>query len=455
MNPKLTTNGYALMLKALDGVGIQFSKVVIGNGEKPEDYRTLTQLQNPILSAQIAEITRLEHYAVLRAPMDNSAHEGRLSWTELGVFVTDPDGGDDILYGYAHAELDGDGGGVSIPAYDTNMVELSHIIYVYVGEVDDVSAILIQSSEYAGAAEFRSHVNNHENPHGVTKNQVGLGNVPNVTPEDQQPVFPEDVTAVTETDGVKSLPNISSKEKMGSILQKVRSAIAAFIGHLNAKNPHGLAAEDISAAKSTHYHSASDVNKGTLGLLRGGTGGTTAEQARKNLDVAQTEHSHTLKDITDALSADDIVNLYIWRKYEKNPLYTETEVSNQALSVLFTGTYEIKYSSEITISDGAVSLSSAQTIKVTGPDDATIDIIRGKYVEYAYTIYLIPDDSHFTVGGDGTLFTLITSTAGKITANAEIGALLSYASSTHNDTYPDKGEHTDGYWYEYHKQLGE
>lgn len=456
MNPKLTTNGYALMLKALDGVGIQFSKVVIGNGEKPEDYRTLTQLQNPILSAQIAEITRLEHYAVLRAPMDNSAHEGRLSWTELGVFVTDPDGGDDILYGYAHAELDGDGGGVSIPAYDTNMVELSHIIYVYVGEVDDVSAILIQSSEYAGAAEFRSHVNNHENPHGVTKDQVGLGNVPNVTPEDQQPVYSEDVTAVTETDGVKSLPNISSKEKMGSILQKVRSAIAAFLGHLNAKNPHGLAPEDISAAKSTHYHSASDINKGTLSLLRGGTGGTTAAEARKNLDAAKTDHAHTLKDITDALSADDIANLYIWKRYEKNPLYTETSVTNQTISVLAAGKYTLTYGSDITISNGTISLVDQQKITLTDSSDPAIDTIKGQYVNYGNIVYYLPSDTTFNSVSSGTYtYSLQASKAAMITANAEMGALLQYVASSKSDTYPTKGEHTDGYWYEYHKQLGE
>ena len=452
MKQILTQNGRDLILRGLSGETITFSKIKFGNGE--EQGNAAVDLANPIMELPITSITKDDGYITLGASYKNADVPAEFSAHEIGVMAQDPDDTTkEILYclWYEEDPVKAD----YISSVTDRILETKVEFHVFVDAVEDVTAILAESTEYAPKSEFNDHVNNKKNPHDVTKEQVGLGNVPNVTPEDQQPVYSEDVTAVTETDGVKSLPNISSKEKMGSILQKVRSAIAAFIGHLNAKNPHGLAPEDISAAKSTHYHSASDINKGTLSLLRGGTGGTTAAEARKNLDAAKTDHAHTLKDITDALSADDIVNLYIWRKYEKNPLYTETEVSNQALSVLFTGTYEIKYSSEITISDGAVSLSSAQTIKVTGPDDATIDIIRGKYVEYAYTIYLIPNDSHFTVGVDGTLCTLITSTAGKITANAEIGALLSYASSTHNDTYPDKGEHTDGYWYEYHKQLGE
>lgn len=452
MKQILTQNGRDLILRGLSGETITFTKIKFGNGEEQDN--AAVDLANPIMELPITSITKDDGYITLGASYKNADVPAEFSAHEIGVFAQDPDDTtQEILYclWYEEDPVKAD----YISSVTDRILETKVEFHVFVDAVEDVTAILAGSTEYAPKSDLDDHVNNKENPHGVTKKHLGLENVPNVTPENQQPVFSEDVTAVTETDGVKSLPNISSKEKMGSILQKVRSVISAFISHLNSKNSHGLTPEDISAAKEMHYHSATDINKGTLSLLRGGTGATTAAQARKNLDVAQTEHSHTLKDITDALSADDIVNLYIWRKYENNPLYAETEVSNQALSVLFTGTYEIKYSSEITISDGTVSLSDAQTIKVTGPDDATIDIIRGKYVEYAYTIYLIPDDSHFTVGGEGTLSTLITSTAGKITANAEIGTLLSYVSSKANDTYPDKGEHTDGYWYEYHKQLGE
>lgn len=298
MIPKITANGYALLLNALDGVGIQFSKIVVGNGEKPGDYRVLSDLQNPILSANITDITRMEKYAILRAPMLNSDVEGRLHWTELGVFAKDPAGGSDILYGYAHTDLSGDGQGISVPSYDTNMIELAHIIYVYVGEVDDVTAIIAQSSEYASAEALRSHTANTSNPHKVDAADVGLGNVPNVTPENQKPVFSNTIASVTiEDDGTKSLPNIQNGDVMGLILQKIRSAISAFVSHLNDKNPHGLVANDVGAAASTHYHSASDINKGTLSLIRGGTGGSTAEEARTNIGAAADNHKHNAEDV--------------------------------------------------------------------------------------------------------------------------------------------------------------
>lgn len=293
MIPKLTANGYAQMLGALDGVGIEFTKIVIGNGEKPDDYTVLTDLQNPLLSAEITEITRQDKYAVLRASMLNSDIEGRLHWTELGIFTKDPDGGSDILYGYAHSEISGDGQGVSIPEYDTNMIELAHVIYVYVGEVENVTAILAQSSVFVSKTDFDTHVKDQNNPHNVTKKDVGLGNVPNVTPENQQPVISKTVTPVdTAEDGTKSLPNIENGDLMGTILQKIRSAIAALVNHLNAKNPHGLKAGDVGAAATTHYHSAPDMNSGTLGIARGGTGASTAADALKNLGAAKEVHDH-------------------------------------------------------------------------------------------------------------------------------------------------------------------
>lgn len=49
------------------------------------------------------------------------------------------------------------------------------------------------------------------------------------------------------------------------------------IVHLNAYN--------IGAAAASHEHSAADITSGTLPVERGGTGATTAAEARKNLDI--------------------------------------------------------------------------------------------------------------------------------------------------------------------------
>ncbi len=511
MIPKITANGYALLLNALDGVGIQFSKIVVGNGEKPADYRVLSDLQNPILSAEITEITRMEKYAILRAPMLNSDVEGRLHWTELGVFTKNPSGGEDILYGYAHTDLSGDGQGISVPSYDTNMIELAHIIYVYVGEVDDVTAIIAQSSEYASAAALSNHTTNTSNPHKVTPQQVGLGNVPNVTPENQKPVFSETVTSVTTSDdGTKSLPNILNGDIMGVILQKIRSAISAFISHLNAKNPHGLGASDVGAASATHYHSATDINKGTLSLLRGGTGGTTADEARKNIGAAAADHTHkyagssttggaansavklsTARKVTVNLSSesgadfdgskaiapgvsgilqikhggtgaateeqaranlgiitsDEIANLYVWKKYEG------ILVKNQNMGDMGTGACTIRYCETVNVANGTFTPGNIQTTTATGTTDSNLDKIKGKYVvmgaEAPYTLYFVPTNASFSSYSSGTDLLIRANEAYKLATKA------GYAAAKSSGAYPTGSQHSDGYWYEYHKQLGD
>ena len=49
---------------------------------------------------------------------------------------------------------------------------------------------------------------------------------------------------------------------------------------------------NIGAATSTHYHNASQITSGTLPIERGGTGATTAEEARTNLGVASSDLSN-------------------------------------------------------------------------------------------------------------------------------------------------------------------
>lgn len=141
-------------------------------------------------------------------------------------------------------------------------------------------------SEYASKQDLKDHIDDHNNPHHVTAEQVGLGNVPNVTPTNQQPVFSNDY--ITKTDGSYDVQNIASGEKLGNILRKIRTAIAAFIAHLSAKNPHKISAADISAAAMDHKHNADDVTSGTFPISRGGTGAQTATQALANLGAMPT-----------------------------------------------------------------------------------------------------------------------------------------------------------------------
>lgn len=84
---------------------------------------------------------------------------------------------------------------------------------------------------YATAANLTSHTGNKSNPHGVTKTQVGLSNVPNVATNDQTPTYTAASTAAA----------LSSGEKLSVAMGKIAKAVSDLISHLaNKSNPHGV-----------------------------------------------------------------------------------------------------------------------------------------------------------------------------------------------------------------------
>ena len=286
MVPKLTNNGLSLMVRAMNGEGITFTKIVIGSGEAPEDYTVLTKLQNELVSMDIAELVSEEKYVIIKGQMTNADLDAGFYWTELGVYAVDPDGGEDILYAYAHYELSGDEAPTFIPASSSNLVEITHSVHVFIGELENVSAILLANSEYASALALDTHLKDTNNPHNVTKKDVGLDLVENALPGDLKPAFSNAASAVNvDKNGVISFPNIFNGERLGAILQKVRTVFAVILQHLRAKNPHNLDAQTIGAASEEHVHSATDIRKGVLAVARGGTGGSTALAARRSLGI--------------------------------------------------------------------------------------------------------------------------------------------------------------------------
>ena len=282
MTPKLTGKGIDMIIRALVGESaITFSKIVLGNGDVPENYKQLTNLQNPISMIGLDKVETSGSYALLTGTLKNSAVESGFCWTEVGIYCIDPDGGDDILYAYSHYQLqDSEDDEVKsatyIPRFGTDVVELTLNYYVYVGEVEDVTAILAESSEYATKAALEQHVEDNQNPHDVDAEQVGLGNVPNVATNDQTPTYTVP----------SALANLISGEKLSIAFGKIASAVKGLISHLSDKIVHVTADERKTwngKADSGHSHSTTDITKGTLGLARGGTGGTTAETAVHSL----------------------------------------------------------------------------------------------------------------------------------------------------------------------------
>lgn len=109
-------------------------------------------------------------------------------------------------------------------------------------------------------AALQTHANSKSNPHGVTKSQVGLGNVPNVATNDQTPTYTE----------ASTLTKLTSGEKLSVAMGKIAKAIADLISHIADKTVHTSAEERTKwngKADGKHASNGSDpVTPADIGL---------------------------------------------------------------------------------------------------------------------------------------------------------------------------------------------
>lgn len=259
--PTITEAGRNLQIRAIAGETITFTRFKIGNGELADtDISALVDLINPLVEFSINEMDKSETgYLKLTGKFDSTFITSDFRWRELGIFCK---GEDDIEVLYAYSN-DGENAGM-LKANSTDVVaEQTVALVIAVGDATSVTAILSESVLYAAKTAFDAHVADKTNPHKVTKEQVGLGNVPNVSTNNQTPTY--------------TLPQVETElvsgETMDTAFGKIAKALKSFIAHLSNKaNPHGCTPENVGAAKSEHTHSAADVNTGTLSPQRGGTG---------------------------------------------------------------------------------------------------------------------------------------------------------------------------------------
>ncbi len=274
-----TDEGKSLQIKALHGDSITFTKVEIGNGEEPEDISKLTQLNNKLYVCGITDFETNGGYATIHWSLDSMAVASEFNWTEYGIYARDSLN-NEILYAYAYDSVP-----QIIPSADSSSItQIEADLNIAIGDAENVYAIIGEYSAYANKEIVEEHINNMDNPHGMTAEQIGLGRVENYSINDAAPTFTE----------AKELTDIASGEKTSSLWGKTKKAIAALIAHIaNTDNPHKLTAAKINAAASKHDHSATDINKGVLSVARGGTGVTSLSELLRKL-ITDNKQSITL-----------------------------------------------------------------------------------------------------------------------------------------------------------------
>lgn len=248
---KLTDTGRAMIALAVTGQEtIHFTRLVLGSGE-PQDAGSATELSSQIADGAITEIRHTGGTAELRVQYDNFGLQAGFIATELGIMAKDKDNVE-YLYAYTTAAP---GVASYIPSYEeAPATQYEFIVAVAVGDAEHVEAVIGEAGGYARKEELREHIENKSNPHGVTAADVGLGNVANVAVNDQRPTYKEN-NAVTA---------LVSGEPMMTAFAKLATAIR----------------EVIRLGKEMK-----DLTAGEIGIQKGGTGGATAEAARKSLGL--------------------------------------------------------------------------------------------------------------------------------------------------------------------------
>ena len=263
----LTPAGREMLTRVLAGeADLHFTNLRLGDGADAgaatdTEECTATALSSARDRLEVTATDTGETVVILHAAFSNAGVTAAYRATELGVYCRDPDDSTaELLYAYeytAPAEAD------YIPAGGTNRgVEIQREIAVYIGEATNVTVYVAGS--YVTPQELALHTGNTQNPHQVTKEQVGLGNVPNVATNDQTPTYAE----------AASLEEMASGETLAEAFGKIEKAVKELIAHIGtlAQNAHGETPASIGAAAANHNHSASEITTGILSTARGGTG---------------------------------------------------------------------------------------------------------------------------------------------------------------------------------------
>lgn len=138
----------------------------------------------------------------------------------------------------------------TIPQVDIDAIKALHSYKPNTVVINDANALMdvqyFKNTENGAAAGLiKEHTVDKNNPHGVTKSQVGLSNVPNVATNDQTPTYTES----------SNLVELTSGEKLSVAMGKIAKAVKSLISHIgNKKNPHGVTKAQIGLAGVPNIH---------------------------------------------------------------------------------------------------------------------------------------------------------------------------------------------------------
>ena len=305
----VTNAGVEVLKKAIGGKKVTITAAKSGTDTVPEsELKEQSVLSGTVRNATIANATNQPEGYRVTLRVTNTGVKSSYIFKQLGLFATAEDESE-VLFAILQSE-----NGETVPdeselyTYDVSLI-------IAISDTSNIT-VNVDKTSYVTEEELDGHKKDKTNPHGVTKAQVGLGNVPNVSTNDQTPTY----TVPASNAG------LVSGEKIETAFGKIARAVASLIAHIaNKSNPHsvtkaqvGLGNADntsdvnkpISSATQTalngksdkaHKHKTADISDMPSALPADGGNADTVDGKHAS-DFAASNHTHTAADIGAAAS---------------------------------------------------------------------------------------------------------------------------------------------------------
>lgn len=201
-NTVITNAGIELLKNALSGGTITVTAIKSGAGKVDVSaLKSQTAVSSIKQSGTVQGVTKTNETIKIGVLFSNAGLSAGYSMTQLGIYAKGSTGSE-VLFAISQSttgkEVPAESAMPSWSLVHNFYIKLNNDVTM-TATVDPEGYVTFETMQKA----LNTHTGNKSNPHSVTKSQVGLGNVPNVATNDQTPTYSDATTLVTLSSGEK------------------------------------------------------------------------------------------------------------------------------------------------------------------------------------------------------------------------------------------------------------
>ena len=201
-NTVITNAGIELLKNALSGGTITVTAIKSGAGKVDVSaLKSQTAVSSIKQSGTVQGVTKTNETIKIGVLFSNAGLSAGYSMTQLGIYAKGSTGSE-VLFAISQSttgkEVPAESAMPSWSLVHNFYIKLNNDVKM-TATVDPEGYVTFETMQTA----LNTHTGNKSNPHSVTKSQVGLWNVPNVATNDQTPTYSDTTTLVTLSSGEK------------------------------------------------------------------------------------------------------------------------------------------------------------------------------------------------------------------------------------------------------------